>query len=562
MKTYRLMGRPSVKKEFTREHCKRLKKWFDSKGKFVAVDVHPSSRERLWNCFSLLSHNTASKKLAHAIILKTPIDNNHFEPIAAANLLLTFKNQLPQNVETRLLQMVKEHLLNMMEFRMGTNSLHNFTSMGTFFLLAAGQLLDRYEWKHKHASIPEVYTGDRITAMGLNTLQSLAWCAEHEQVAHEFNSPTYSPITIHCMAKIVELIDQPLAKKLALQIEEFLWKEVLTFYHPNLGVSCGPFSRAYRIDILNMTSQMRIMLAYVGISRDRSIPDLLDEKRKGILLHRDNDVPFVWSGPAWQMSEPFHVPIASLEELKQRSFPKSFSAEIHWDSDGYVDKKKHIFEGLQGGAMPAGTATISQLQQKNYAIGIRSKSKSFYHSFPIMFHYALKDKVRTMEDVRSITVAMFQSRPAEWVSDHKGGTCEAMNFNHSGHLSCKQSGKSVLFSGHPMDELSDLYIDELSMNTLIPVHFSDVDHVGMNEQLFIGTAIETHGKKCTFRISDHGFVYEVIYECVKPATFKVFKWANFIRFAAIAYSGTQKLFSKKELKSLRIKGSLNIIKSR
>lgn len=562
MKTHRKMGRESVKNEFTNEHCEHLKKWFDSNGKFVEKGTPPSSRERLWNCFSLLNHNTASKKLAHAIILKTPIDSNHFEPIAAANLLLTFKNKLPQKVETYLLKIVREHLVNMMEVRFSTNPLHNFTSMGSLFLLATGQLLEHYEWKHEHASIPEVYTGDRITCMGLNSLQALAWCTEHEPVAHEFNSPTYSPISVHCMAKIVELIDHPLAKKLALQIEEFLWKEILSLYHPNLGVSCAPYSRAYRIDILNMTSQMRIMLAYTGISKDKSIPDLLDEKRKGILLHHNNDIPFVWSGPAWQISEPFHVPTAALEELKQRTFPKRFSANTHYDRFGYIDRKKHKYISLQGGVLPAFTSTIKQIQQQNYALGIRTQSM-FGHRFPIMFHYSLKDNVRSMEDVRTVTAAvMFQSKPEEWVSDHKGGMCEAGNFNHCGNLLSKLSRNTVSFSGHPIEELNDVYIDELSMNTFIPTHFAPLDQVAINGQIFNGETFSSYGEKCIFRISDHGFVYEIMYKFPKPVSFKLYKWANFIRIAAFSYCGKKKLFSRKELKNLCLKGHFKIIKIR
>ncbi|HEY3418152.1 MAG TPA: hypothetical protein VGM23_14840, partial [Armatimonadota bacterium] len=257
--SYRVLGDAAVKAEFTEAHCRRLAGWFNAAGEFIHYGTPPSTRERLWNCMSLLAHgDLAYRALAEQIILKTPADHNHFEPIAAAEVHVRFRDILSEQTLAHLQQIVADHLVNLIEVRFGGPGTNNFTCMTTWFLLAASQVLERYPFPHQFASIPEVYTRDRIKTMGLNALHALAHHAEHEPVFREFNSPTYSPISVHAMAKIVEMIDDAQAKELALSIEAKLWRELLTFYHPELSVSCGPFSRSYRGDILGQNTQMRM----------------------------------------------------------------------------------------------------------------------------------------------------------------------------------------------------------------------------------------------------------------------------------------------------------------
>ena len=53
---YVIRGDQRLKTEYVQEHCRRLRDWFDRKGRFVGHGNVPSSRERLWNCMSLFAH--------------------------------------------------------------------------------------------------------------------------------------------------------------------------------------------------------------------------------------------------------------------------------------------------------------------------------------------------------------------------------------------------------------------------------------------------------------------------------------------------------------------------
>lgn len=554
-------GDPRVKAEYTREHCRRLRAWFDRRGRFVHPGTPPLSRERLWNCMSLLAHGGRREvELARRIIVGTPVDANPFEAIAAVELLLRFPRLLGDRCAAHLARITREHLLNLFEIRFGSADTHNFTCMGTWFLLAASRILDGYEWKHPLGSIPEVYTRRRIFEIGLNALYSLAYQSEHAPVFHEWNSPTYSPISLHSLAKIVELLDHPQARQVALGIEIELWREILSFYHPTLGLSCGPWSRAYRCDVLGQISQMRILLAYVGVSGDRSVAGLFDESQKDIVFHHDGDIPFCWSGPAWQMAGRYHLPADALAELRRRRFPHRFEAPIQWGPFGHVEPRTGKYFPVQGTAVPGGQGAIVQTQHRNWALGHRSLTV-LGHSFPINLHYALVPTVRTMRDARSVTAAVvFRSAPQEWVPDQQGRPMEAGNFNNEGRVEVTEAGKALVFRARQLPGLSATPSSELSLNTFVSLHFVPAAEASLNGEVYREQPIVAQGRKGVCRVADAGFVYEIVYEFPRPVEMRLYRWANFLRFTGFWFEGQPRVFSTAGLERLTARGSFRVIR--
>ena len=560
MTAYRTLGSRRVWRELTDAHCPRLATWFNPKGEFVHAGAAPSSRERLWNCQSLLGHGDPRYvRLANQIILGTPIDHNHFEGIAAVEVMLRYGDRVSAKARAYLERIVREHLVNLMEVRFGGGGTNNFTCMTTFFLLAAGQLLDWYQWPHALKSVQEVYSGHRLHSMGMNGLRLLAYHSEHEPVFGEFNSPTYTPISLHSLAKIVELIDDPRAKEMALAIELKLWREVLSLYHPNLGLPCGPYSRAYRVDILGQNSNIRQIMCYMGLSKDRSVVTLFDERQKGLVFHHNGDIPFTWSSPPWKMATRFHVPTDAIQELRARRFPHRFEADVYWGPFGHVIPKTRKYISVQGDLLPGGTARIVQVQHANHCLGFRTASK-MGHSFPILFHYALVPQVRTMRDVRNVTAAvMFHGAPDQWVPDQTGKPMEAGNFNHAGLMDVAEKNDTLTFRGRGLEELAPIAADELSINTFVPFHFVPVADVSVNDQRFDGQPIRLRTRRAVCRVSEAGFVYEIEYRFPRVTDVALYRWANFVRFAGFGYQGKAKRFSAKQLDGFRVNGCVRVI---
>lgn len=561
MNRYERMGNQAVKREFTLEHCKRLETWFNKEGEFVRFGTPPSSRERFWNCFSLLGHGGKTyRDLAQQIILKTPIDHNHFEPIAAVELMVAWKRKLTPQAYAHLEEIVRAHYVNMLEVRMASAAVHNFTCMTTWFLLAAAQVLDGIRWDHPLGSMPEVYTQDRLWNIGLNALHALAHLNGRDPVIHEWNSPTYTPISLMALAKIVEFIGNREARDLALKIETDIWRHVLAMTHPKLGLNCGPHSRAYRVDVLGQNSQARILLAYLGLSNDRSVEDLFDEAQEGLIFHHDGDVPFTWSGPAWQMTTKYHVPANALREYRRRRFPSSFSAPVHWDAFGHIDRKQKKYISLQGGLLAGGEAQIAQTQFPRACLGYRSTAK-MGHSFPIHWQYALSKNVRSMRDVRNVLAGVFfRQAPAEWVTDQAGGQMEAGNFNNEGSVEVRGKETDLRFRAAPFEELAPLPSDEISINSFVPLHFANIGEVKLSGTPYNGEPLAFKGKSAKLRIRDGEAEYEIVYLFPKAVEIRLYRWANFLRFAGFLYRGRARTFTASALRGLTCRGRFRILK--
>ncbi|MBI4024129.1 MAG: hypothetical protein HY360_04055, partial [Verrucomicrobia bacterium] len=334
------------------------------------------------------------------------------------------------------------------------------------------------------------------------------------------------------------------------------WRELLALYHPRLSLPCGPYARAYRVDVLGQVSCMRMLMGYIGLSKDCSLAALFDDSHPDAYFHHDQDLPFNWSQAAWLVATRYHVPQDARREFRHRSYPKRVMASNRWESFGLIDRKQQKLISVHGTALPAGEADIVQVQHANWALGYRSYSV-FGHSFPIHLHYALTKNLHSMRDVRNILCAvMFHGKPAEWTQDQRGRPIETSNFNHAGKLSVAGRGARLVFEGIALTELAVIPTDECSINTLIPTHFAPVDQVRLNGRFFRGAPIVVHGKTAVIEVGDHGFQYTVEYRFERPTDIRLYRWAKFLRFAGFFYEGELKALPVAELARMRVNGRL------
>ena len=475
-------------------------------------------------------------------------------------MLLRFGPKLAARPRAWLLKIIQAHLLNSFEVRFAGRGVNNFSCMSTWFLLAAAQALKGYTWEHPLASIPEVYSQERLWAIGHNALQLLAYNAEREPLIREWNAPGYTAISIYCLAKIVEWIDDPEAQDLARQIEMTIWRQVLAMYHPNLGVCCGPYARAYRHEILGLATQMRILLAYLGLSKDRSILTIFDDSQHRRQTGYQPDAAFDWGGIPWILSSPCHVPADALAELRHRTYPHRFSAPIRWGTFGKISPAGKWLS-VQGPALRGGTAEVVQVQHANWALGYRSQS-SLGHSFPIHLHYALRPQVRTLRDVRHVTAAVyFHNAPAEWIPGPTGTPSESTNFNNEGDVTVTRRGQQLLFTARAFPESSALRSNEQSVNTFLPIHFAPLKCVELNGQRYQGGELRQRGRVAVCRVRDAGFEYELEYHFPHAVDIRLGPWGNFLRFGAFLYAGPPRRFTTAQLSQFAMHGSLRLLRT-
>ena len=120
----------------------------------------------------------------------------------------------------------------------------NMPMMGTCGMICAGEVLD----------IPEAIDH------GLWNLQEARRLLSRSAWMSEFNSSTYSGITLSGAAKLATYSRTPEVRELALKIEHRLWAEILLHYHPATFMQAGPHARSYSIDYAGHTQTLQAVL--------------------------------------------------------------------------------------------------------------------------------------------------------------------------------------------------------------------------------------------------------------------------------------------------------------
>ncbi len=141
--------------------------------------------------------------------------------------------------------------------------------------------------------------------------------------ASEFNSSTYSAITLSNLAKIASLAKDPLVRKTAEECECRLWAELLLHYHPGTRLAGGPQCRAYAIDCAGHTHSVQALF-WLIFGPELSGRDLI-----GSYFHPDGIEVIHFAGNHMQsvaefcdmFDTEFHLPEELAELIEKRTYP-------------------------------------------------------------------------------------------------------------------------------------------------------------------------------------------------------------------------------------------------
>ena len=101
---------------------------------------------------------------------------------------------------------------------------------------------------------------DAIRERGEDRLRVWAARTKEKGVPHEFNSPTYSAVQINALAAIAKFAENEAIGKLALEMEQFVWRHVARYWHAPTMQPGGPHSRAYRRDVTGAPGFLKVVL--------------------------------------------------------------------------------------------------------------------------------------------------------------------------------------------------------------------------------------------------------------------------------------------------------------
>jgi len=171
----------------------------------------------------------------------------HFIGTDLAVLLLEYPDRLTPELTTRLEDAIRRAVEGELQEKRLVPSYTNIALLHGFLWTYAGRRLNRPEWVQAGEAWAEaVHAGFR-----------------RHGAFEEYNSPTYYGVDFYGLALWRKYGPTDRLRELGAAMEAELWRDTARFYHAGLRNLCGPYDRAYGMDLRRYVSLTGVWLALV-----------------------------------------------------------------------------------------------------------------------------------------------------------------------------------------------------------------------------------------------------------------------------------------------------------
>lgn len=458
--------------------------WFSSAGAWAAPSFPLKTRERFW--FTLALYQSGQIELADTIIRASDTDKSHemrrastfdvFHTNIATMLLLLHGDAMAPDVRLMLEKLVREGFASFAGNRQPDYQFHgyndNMPAKATLGLILGGERFGCCE----------------AVEHGVWNLRHLAAQLSRRGINSEFNSPTYTPLTIHAMAEIARHAHNAEARALAGDIETRLWIDVASRFHSATGRVAGPYSRAYTVDLTGHFSVMSALLWFVLGERAWPSPMGLcetdcDEATDRMVLHHCNNKPFNVAQMCWFAAGEYQIPEAAWR-LFDSPFPRHPARSVATAETGAGE-----------GGFPARPVRVETWMSRDYAVG--TSSSLFLNGdqcAPWFVTYAKQNPVRSIRDTGTMfwKFLLDDAAPGRMAHEHPEyeNLGEEDNTHSRGNAITLQSESTALLLSHPWLQLGDSPAQDqcppkhrrLSEVVALPSHFGRADEIMVGNQ--------------------------------------------------------------------------------
>lgn len=519
--------------------------WYDDAGDWVAASKPAETRERFWICCALYAAGQAT--LADAVIRKGDTEQfgdiryNIFDSNIAVALLVAHREKMAPDVRAKLERLTRDCFSFKPGNRQPDYQFHgyndNMPAKGTMGLILGGELL----------GCPEA------VEYGLWNLRQLRAMLVRNGINSEYNSPTYSPLTIHAMGEITEHAQCAEAREIARGIEARLWLDLAARFHPEMGTLAGPYSRAYTVDTLAHVSCGSSLLWFVLGEQVKAAPMLFFAPPDGLVLHHMGDIPFNITQMCWFAGGAYHVPEAAQAMFAQKAYPFHAVATSE--------------QGDGGADFPARPCRIESVLHPDFTLG--TADTTFCGGEQTMSYFATYKRTEHVSSFRDVGT-VFNKLVLD--DDVPGAVVQPGNYTNAGeedHLHSfansitVQAEATALVLTHPhlalggSDELGILHgstqreISALSEMVIFPSHFGSADELMVGGQPRVewsGTV--THGEWIACRrgrllIALRPLAYS---RTLGPAQLTLETHNHYQVLRATFYRGEKRTFTRAELR--------------
>ncbi len=524
------------------EYRKVSRNRFDEKGNWVYPGRKMGRlRENYWHSLAFLaSPNEEDHKFIMPILEKEVHYFCAFTPFACLQILCKHDDKLTDLARKRLADYVAENLPKSctIDFQFhGYND--NMPCMKTFVLLAGGELLNE----------------DKYIDEGLANLCQLKALLRRRGFLSEFNSPTYSAVSLLAIAEIVNHIKNPDAKELARICEERIFAEIVFHWHKETSGLVGPFSRAYTVDSVGHVSMVNTLMwlilgdeVYIN-----PIKYLLSDEVEKVVLHHKRNLPSNQVNSIWVASVDYHPHPELIDYLKHTGYPRvvvgtTEKGESH-PGRTEVNPKDGTYRFIREGNFvhrPRGFPTTSYLTNR-WAMGTalgyfgNNAQTEFFH-----LRYTLADKPKGIEDIRTIYARYIINEKSIYAdvdeAGEKGRWPDDLLRNQGHGFAFQKEGTAmVCYSPLPYSEKGE--ISALKLSLLMLCKHNEPEKIEIAEDKIII-------KDAYLWILFRPLVNSQLDNLEGAGTIELHRDGDWLRIDIFNYKGKAKVFTKQELSQI------------
>jgi hypothetical protein len=324
----------------------------------------------------------------------------------------------------------------------------NMPMMATQGMIFAGEILG-----HKEILRQGIWYLNQARLL----LSRAAWMSE-------FNSSTYSMVTLSHVAALATHSETPEVREIALEIEHRLWAEILLHFHPPTFMQAGPQSRAYAVDYAGHTHATQLLL-WTVFGPELSGRDVIRS-----FFQPDGKEILHFEGCPYQsiaefvhfLDTDFHLPVELAGLIDQRSYPARLRGRAETLFTHDLSGSVYHTETYMEEEFSLGTC--------NVPMGGGEQSATIFAT------YKRKPEVKDFRDAATIYFKYITEKPAYGTMNKSGdGKSEGEKFfTNQGWARALQKDNVGLLLITPHLNNSPKETDTLRLDVLFPSHYGRI----------------------------------------------------------------------------------------
>ncbi len=348
-------------------------------------------RETAWYCITLLeSGRPENLAVANRILSRLTVTDGTHSPCTLLVIYQRYRHLLTEDARSNLLNNLSNNLAIAARVRY-TDGNVNHPIAAFVHLICGGELFNERAY----------------CELGRQQLQEFHHLISHRQhLRHrqaemaEYNSPTYSALTLWFLALAAESSQDPSARETALQLEQGLWINIALHWHESSQQICGPFSRAYGEDSYGGFSAVHCTMAMAldhpffiepGLVRQFEHPSALIQNALPAILN-------------------FHVPDQARELIFKKPLPFYFRMTTYceqYHENSCTGKEQKIVSVFDDEVYPGGWGDLTSYLTKEYALATAGRPYvNAGHSDSFTLRCRRAETVTSLQDFRSLYTRM------------------------------------------------------------------------------------------------------------------------------------------------------------